>query len=105
MPGVRRRGEQATRLPLEDLLPGAAFLPDLGGAGALDDQVQLLVEVSFGIQSAARWDLPEVQPRQTIGPVELEKATSAPQPPPWLQRQLPQIASPDRPEHRDTLLL
>src|SRR5207245_2381610 len=60
MPGVGGRGEEAARLPLEDVLAGAALLPDFGGPVAIDYEVKLFVEVPLRLEGLPGRDLGHV---------------------------------------------
>src|SRR5262249_23520156 len=71
--GVLRGRPQAAFAPFERAL-GAILLPDLGGAGALEDQGELLVEVVLDVQRLTRWDLADKEAALSlIRAGELEK--------------------------------
>ena len=64
VPGVHRDREQAALLPFEHVLRAVLVQPDLGGAAAFGDQVDLFVEMPFGVQRAGR-----PAPRPHTGPI------------------------------------
>ena len=74
--GVHRNREQRTLLPFEDVFLGIAVLPHFGGAAALDDEVDFLVEMLFGVERARARHLDDVIAPFGFGAVQLDIAAA-----------------------------
>src|SRR5207244_9084556 len=60
MPRIERDREQGAGLPFEDVTLLVTFKPDLGRTAALNDVVDFLIQVLFGIQRAGARDLDQI---------------------------------------------
>ena len=69
--------------------------PDLGGAAAVNDQIDFFVEVLFRIERARSRHLDDVAAPFALGAVELDIATFAAQPLPRRKRQILHLAHAD----------
>ena len=95
MPGVHRDREHRTLLPFEDVPPAIAVEPHLGGAAALDDEIDLLVEVLFRFERVGARHLDDVGAPFALGAVELDIRAFPAQPLPWRKRQILHLAHAD----------
>jgi hypothetical protein len=69
--------------------------PDLGRPTALDDQIDLLVKMPFGIECAGARHLDDVAAPFALGAVQLDIAALAAQTLPRCERQVLHLAHPD----------
>src|SRR5262249_29229854 len=101
MPGVPRDREQRALLPFEDMTFAVVVEPHLGGAAAVNDQIDFLVEVLFRIERAGPRHLDDVAAPFALGAVELDIAPFAAQPLPRRKRQILHLAHADIGVDRD----
>src|SRR5262249_49812921 len=101
MPGVHRDREQRALLPFEDMTFAVVVEPDLGGAAAVNDEIDFLVEVLFGVECARSRHLDDVAAPLALGTVELDIATFAAQPLPRRKGQILHLAHADIAVDRD----
>src|SRR5438552_12550679 len=95
MPGVDRNREQRTFLPFEDVPLAIVVEPHLGGAAALDDEIDLFVEVLFRFERVGARHLDDVGAPFALGAVELDIRAFPAQPLPWRKRQILHLAHAD----------
>ena len=78
MPGVQRNRKQAALVPLEVLLAALrAGGPDFRRADTFENVNQFLVEVIFGIESAARRNFTDVHTGETFHSLKLNVRAAA----------------------------
>src|SRR5262245_56095060 len=97
MPGVDRNREQRALLPFEDVALAVIVEPDLGGAPALDHEVDFLVQMPLRIECASTRHLDDIAAPFALGAMELDIGPLAAEPLPWCQRQVLHLSHTDVP--------
>src|SRR5262249_45801676 len=105
VPGIDRNREQRALLPLEDMALAVGVEPYLGGAAALHHQVDFLVQMLFGIESAGPRHLADVAAPFAFGAVQLDVCALAARPRPRGERQVLRLAHADIAEDGDAFRL
>jgi hypothetical protein len=90
---------------IEDVALRFAVEPDLGRAAALDDEIDLLVHVLFGVESPGAGYLDDIGAPFAFGAVQLDVTAASAHALPWLQRQVLHLADADIAEDRDLFRL
>src|ERR1700704_1955847 len=65
-----------------------AFLPDFGGAAALDHEHDLLIEMALDVERAGAGNFNDIHAPKPLGAVELDVAPAPAKPRPRLHRQV-----------------
>src|ERR671923_828870 len=103
MPGIEWNREQRSSAPLECEFSFAALLPHFGRAAAIDDVINLFVQMPLGVQRSRAWHFDDVHAPEMFGAEELNRRAPAAEPLPRLQREVLDFMHTDVPMDRNAL--
>src|SRR5581483_1790828 len=103
-PGVERDREETPALPFESP-PRAALLPNLRRAVAVEDEHELLVEMSLGLELAAGRDLADIRVVGVASAFEVDDRAFPAFPRPGRERDLVHVGDEERARDRHALFL